>query len=422
MPAAEYPEAWVPGSGNQLAGDISVRSCGFQPGSLGQPAADEWGFAMNRTGLYVSLAAFVISGGLFAAMGYRVVANLHDARAGAFGHGSQAVPDPEYQKLPPDAGADWMDGFTLTERSGNPVQWNDLNGKVRITSFFFSSCPANCLQQNLKVREIVQAYAGKDVACLSITCDPDIDSPERLREYATKLNAPPDQWLFLTGRLIYIRRLANELFGVALDKQTHTERLIVCDKWGKVRGAFLWNKLDEMAQLRLLVDKLLSRNRAARRVIDLMDALPHINAGLNALATVLLIVGFIQIKRRREIAHKWTMLACFAVSTAFLMCYLTHHYYLKYYLHLPYGSRSFSTSCATGRATDLLSDSGDAHRAGGSCPLSRHRHDLAGARRSPPQPHAAGVVDIADLALRLGDRRDRLFDAVSTLPAPGLSR
>jgi cytochrome oxidase Cu insertion factor (SCO1/SenC/PrrC family) len=212
---------------------------------------------VNRTGFFLSLAAFLISGGIFAVMGYRVVANLRDASAGAIGRGSQAAVDPEYQKLPADGQSGWMEGFTLTERSGNQVQWQDLVGKVRVTSFFFSSCPANCLRQNLKVQEIQQAYAGKDVVCVSITCDPDTDSPERLREYAAKLNAPPDQWLFLTGRLIYIRRVASELFGVALDKQTHSERLIVCDKWGKVRGAFLWNKLDEMAELRLLVDKLL---------------------------------------------------------------------------------------------------------------------------------------------------------------------
>jgi protein SCO1 len=213
---------------------------------------------MNRTGFALSFAAFLISGVLFAGVGYRVVTNLRDSRTAAGGQGSEAVVDAEYQKLPADGQSEWMDGFTLTERSGKPVQWKDLEGKVRVVSFFFSSCPANCLQQNLKVREIQQAYFGKDVVCVSITCDPDTDSPDRLREYAAKLEAPADQWLFLTGRLIYIRRVANELFSVALDKQTHTERLIVCDKWGKQRGAFLWNRLDEMAELRLLVDKLLA--------------------------------------------------------------------------------------------------------------------------------------------------------------------
>ena len=53
-----------------------------------------------------------------------------------------------------------MTGFTLTERSGKPVQWKDLAGKVTVTSFFFSACPATCLQQNQKVREIQQAFRG----------------------------------------------------------------------------------------------------------------------------------------------------------------------------------------------------------------------------------------------------------------------
>jgi putative membrane protein len=54
-------------------------------------------------------------------------------------------------------------------------------------------------------------------------------------------------------------------------------------------------------------------------------SLPHVNASLNALATVLLIAGYWLIKRRRERAHKWTMLACFGVSVAFLTSYLIYH-------------------------------------------------------------------------------------------------
>jgi len=202
----------------------------------------------------VSLVALVASSAVFAAAALKV---MRDNQSAAIGQGSEAVVDLEYQKLPADSEADWLTDFTLTERNGKTVRFSDLAGKVRVVSFFFSSCPANCLQQNMKVREIERAYAGKNVVCVSITCDPDIDSPERLNEYSVKLEATKDQWLFLTGKLIYIRRVASEVFGVALDKQTHTERLIVCDKWGNVRGTFLWNKLDEMAQLRLMVDKLI---------------------------------------------------------------------------------------------------------------------------------------------------------------------
>jgi uncharacterized membrane protein YozB (DUF420 family) len=66
-----------------------------------------------------------------------------------------------------------------------------------------------------------------------------------------------------------------------------------------------------------------------------VELLPHVNAALNALATTLLIAGFILIRRRREAAHKWTMLACFGVSVLFLACYLTYHF------NIPGGSKRF---------------------------------------------------------------------------------
>ena len=59
---------------------------------------------------------------------------------------------------------------------------------------------------------------------------------------------------------------------------------------------------------------------------DWVHILPHINASLNAMATVLLVVGLLLIKQRRETAHKWTMLSCFGMSCVFLVCYLVYHY------------------------------------------------------------------------------------------------
>jgi uncharacterized membrane protein YozB (DUF420 family) len=68
---------------------------------------------------------------------------------------------------------------------------------------------------------------------------------------------------------------------------------------------------------------------------EIVPYLPHVNASLNALATALLVLGYIQIKRRNEAAHKWTMLTCFGVSVLFLACYLTYHF------NLPGGSKRF---------------------------------------------------------------------------------
>ena len=55
------------------------------------------------------------------------------------------------------------------------------------------------------------------------------------------------------------------------------------------------------------------------------DYLPHLNAVLNSTATVLLIVGYILIRQRREQAHKRVMLSAFGVSIAFLISYLAYH-------------------------------------------------------------------------------------------------
>ena len=57
--------------------------------------------------------------------------------------------------------------------------------------------------------------------------------------------------------------------------------------------------------------------------------LPHLNASLNGLAALLLVLGFVLIKKRRIVAHKRTMLSCFAVSTVFLISYLFYHFVVK---------------------------------------------------------------------------------------------
>ena len=54
--------------------------------------------------------------------------------------------------------------------------------------------------------------------------------------------------------------------------------------------------------------------------------LPHVNVSLNALASILLVIGFLLIKQRKERAHRNVMIATFVVSTLFLISYLTYHF------------------------------------------------------------------------------------------------
>ena len=58
----------------------------------------------------------------------------------------------------------------------------------------------------------------------------------------------------------------------------------------------------------------------------MLQWLPHVNVTLNAIASLLLVLCFVLIRQRRERAHRNVMLATFAVSTLFLMSYLTYHF------------------------------------------------------------------------------------------------
>ena len=60
-------------------------------------------------------------------------------------------------------------------------------------------------------------------------------------------------------------------------------------------------------------------------MLELSD-LPGVNATLNSISLVLLVVGYLMIRRRRETAHKWFMIAAFCVSTLFLTSYLTYRF------------------------------------------------------------------------------------------------
>lgn len=128
--------------------------------------------------------------------------------------------------------------FILTERSGESFDTKSLDGKVWVVTFFFTSCPGPCFRQNQALAKVQEDLGNRDVRFLSITCDPAVDTPEKLRQYAERLGADPAQWLFLTGQLDSIKGIAREQFLLPLDQQSHSERAVVIDHTGKIRDVF----------------------------------------------------------------------------------------------------------------------------------------------------------------------------------------
>ena len=145
-------------------------------------------------------------------------------------------PDPSH----PPEDEEWLSRFELIERSGQLVKSEQLLGQPYVVSFFFSTCPSICIQQNQKLQELQNMFAGQAVKFVAISVDPETDTPEVLTEYAARFGADPEQWLFMTGDLTYIRRVGGEIFRQPVNKQFHTERFVLVDPEGKIEGFYNW--------------------------------------------------------------------------------------------------------------------------------------------------------------------------------------
>ena len=204
---------------------------------------------MNRT-LIGALAVVLMAGGVL----FGMMAVSRHARSSA---GSEQVKD-DSTAAASASGSEWLKEFTLTERSGKKFHSRDLAGKVHVVNFFFSKCTTACRSQTAAVQGIEKEFGPQGVKFLSITCDPDHDTPAVLSLYAKEFNADPEQWLFLTGDLNYLRRVGAEMYSLAVDIGTHSESLLVVDKWGQIRQRFSWKDASEIAAMKTCLTELLA--------------------------------------------------------------------------------------------------------------------------------------------------------------------
>jgi protein SCO1 len=152
----------------------------------------------------------------------------------------------------------WLSRFELIERSGRTVKSEELIGQPYVVSFFFSTCPSICVQQNQKLKELQDHFQGQPVRFVAISVDPETDTPEKLREYAARFGADQDQWLFMTGDLTYIRRIGAEIYRQPVDKQFHTERFVLVSPTGEIEGFYSWPDEAQFERLKQKIDALVT--------------------------------------------------------------------------------------------------------------------------------------------------------------------
>ncbi|NML36415.1 redoxin domain-containing protein [Chitinophaga sp. G-6-1-13] len=144
--------------------------------------------------------------------------------------------------------------FKMTNQLGQQVSLKDMEGKVILVDFFFTSCPSICPTLTKNLRKIQSAYGKTDtlLQILSFSVDPVRDSVQRLRKYGYDYKVNPDNWWLLTGDKKEIYDLARHEFFVSVtegdggpDDFIHTEKLILIDKNRHIRGYY--NGLDSNA-------------------------------------------------------------------------------------------------------------------------------------------------------------------------------
>jgi cytochrome oxidase Cu insertion factor (SCO1/SenC/PrrC family) len=157
--------------------------------------------------------------------------------------------------------------FELTERSGKPFHSADMKGKVWVVTYFFTTCPGECLRLNRNIQVMHKMPELKDVTWVSITCDPDTDTVEALKTYADGLQADPERWLFCRAEMEYTQRVAKGM-QLFLSRKGHSNYAVVIDKWGKIRGTFDGISTADCQRMQKLLVKLEAETESPHAVDD----------------------------------------------------------------------------------------------------------------------------------------------------------
>ncbi len=154
---------------------------------------------------------------------------------------------PSYGMVPP---------FQLVNQNGQPFGSAQLNGKIWIADFIFTSCRGPCPLISTRMSELQKPLEKTDVHLVSFSVDPETDTPEVLRGYAEKLHAEPKRWDFLTGPKPTIYKLSHDGFKLAISDGSdaegipvHSTRMVLVDRQGQIRGYYEGTEADAMTKL-----------------------------------------------------------------------------------------------------------------------------------------------------------------------------
>lgn len=133
--------------------------------------------------------------------------------------------------------------FDLTNQDNKKITNADYAGKVYVVEFFFTSCPIICPKMNENMVTIQNKFFGNpNFGIVSISINPEFDTPKVLKEHAELLGVKSSNWNFLTGDKTYIFDMANKGFNLYAGENSkvnggfeHSGLFALVDKKGNIR-------------------------------------------------------------------------------------------------------------------------------------------------------------------------------------------
>ena len=141
--------------------------------------------------------------------------------------------------------------FSLVDSRGQRFGSADLAGDVYVANFVFTRCASICpllTRAMVSLEERYEREGIEGIRLVSISVDPEFDTPERLADYASGHRVDPRRWVFLTGEPADVRSLVVDGFRTAMGSPdileggmidvAHTGKFVIVDGSGGIRGYY----------------------------------------------------------------------------------------------------------------------------------------------------------------------------------------
>lgn len=170
----------------------------------------------------------------------------------------------------------YVQNFSFTDQNGKEVTQENLDGKVYVTNYFFTTCKGICPKMNGNMVGVYDMFKNdKDFAILSHTSMPETDSVPLLKAYQEKMVGSEQtnnaKWYFVTGNKDSLYKMARQSYLLDNDKNNsiniaeafiHTQFFSLVDKYGRVRGIYDGLKPDEIARMELDIKNLMKEKES----------------------------------------------------------------------------------------------------------------------------------------------------------------